>query len=93
MSSLVRNPVGMARARGVAAAGAVAAALAAAAGGGFCKEAANRIESVSPAALSHPVSLTERELIEWDWRLQDGIGTRRAPSSHREAIGRTLRRG
>ena len=35
----------------------------------------------------------ERELVEWDWRMQDGIGTDRAQSTYGEAIERTLRRG
>ncbi|HIQ19974.1 MAG TPA: hypothetical protein EYH34_01875, partial [Planctomycetes bacterium] len=35
----------------------------------------------------------QRALIEWDWRMQDGIGTPREPSSFREAIQRALRRG
>jgi len=32
-------------------------------------------------------------LIEWDWRMQDGIGTPRAPSTYATAVGRTLQRG
>ena len=40
----------------------------------------------------------QRALIEWDWRMQDGIGpgtfnTERAPASYAEAIHRTLQRG
>ena len=35
----------------------------------------------------------ERELIEWDWRMQDGIGVDREPSTYLEAVERTLRRG
>jgi hypothetical protein len=35
----------------------------------------------------------EQALIEWDWRMQDGIGTPREPSSYVEATERTLRRG
>ncbi|MBM3335998.1 hypothetical protein FJY63_15170, partial [Candidatus Sumerlaeota bacterium] len=35
----------------------------------------------------------EQALIEWDWRMQDGIGTDRNPSAYDEAIGRTLKRG
>ena len=35
----------------------------------------------------------ETALIEWDWRMQDGIGTERAPSTYAAAIERTLRRG
>ena len=35
----------------------------------------------------------EQALIEWDWRMQDGIGTERVPSTYAAAIERTLRRG
>jgi hypothetical protein len=35
----------------------------------------------------------ERMLVEWDWRMQDGIETARLPSSYEAAIGRTLDRG
>jgi len=35
----------------------------------------------------------ERALIEWDWRMQDGIGTERQPRSYEEAIEETLKRG
>ena len=34
-----------------------------------------------------------RQLIEWDWRMQDGIGTPRAASDYAEAIRNTLARG
>ncbi len=34
-----------------------------------------------------------RAMIEWDWRMQDGIGTPRAPCTYAEAVGRTLQRG
>ena len=45
-----------------------------------------------------PVSPTmrppvEEALIEWDWRMQDGIGTARVPDTYPSAVGRTLRRG
>ncbi|MBM3472704.1 MAG: hypothetical protein FJX75_05460 [Armatimonadetes bacterium] len=44
--------------------------------------------------LSPPLRpLMELALIEWDWRLQDGIDTPRAPSTYAEAIQRTLDRG
>ena len=29
----------------------------------------------------------ETALIEWDWRMQDGIGTERQPRAFSEAIG------
>jgi len=35
----------------------------------------------------------ERALIEWDWRMQDGIGTPRAVVTYATAIERTLQRG
>jgi len=41
-------------------------------------------------ALRRPIELA---LIEQDWRMQDGIGTERAPSAYAQAIECTLRRG
>ncbi|MCX7826703.1 MAG: hypothetical protein N2689_14265, partial [Verrucomicrobiae bacterium] len=41
-------------------------------------------------ALRQPI---EQTLIEWDWRMQDGIGTERNPSTYAAAIERTLKRG
>ncbi len=35
----------------------------------------------------------EKQLIEWDWRLQDGIGTPRQPSTWQAATARLLERG
>ncbi len=35
----------------------------------------------------------EEALIEWDWRLQDGLGTPREPATLQAAIARTLERG
>jgi len=35
----------------------------------------------------------ERALIEWDWRMQDGIGTERVPSTYSAAVRKTLERG
>lgn len=35
----------------------------------------------------------EQALVEWDWRMQDGIGTPRAADSYSEAIAAQLRRG
>lgn len=35
----------------------------------------------------------ERELIEWDWRMQDGIGTDREPRTYAEAIPILFQRG
>ena len=41
-------------------------------------------------ALRRPI---EQALIEWDWRMQDGIGTERVPGTYLAAIERTLQRG
>jgi hypothetical protein len=41
-------------------------------------------------ALRPPI---EQALIEWDWRMQDGIGTARAPGTWAAAVQRTLDRG
>jgi hypothetical protein len=35
----------------------------------------------------------ERALIEWDWRMQDGIGTERQGSSYDRAVANTIARG
>ena len=35
----------------------------------------------------------EQALVEWDWRMQDGIDTPREPTSYATAIERTLQRG
>jgi len=35
----------------------------------------------------------ERALVEWDWRMQDGIGTERVPSTYAAAVQETLERG
>ncbi|MBM3498834.1 MAG: hypothetical protein FJX74_09195 [Armatimonadetes bacterium] len=37
--------------------------------------------------------LMEQALIEWDWRLQDGIDTPRAPTTYADALQLTLSRG
>jgi hypothetical protein len=39
----------------------------------------------------HPA--IERALIEWDWRMQDGIGSAREPRTYRQAIKYTLEQG
>jgi hypothetical protein len=46
-----------------------------------------------PPALPPLRPAIEEALIEWDWRMQDGIGTDRAPSTYAAAIERTLDRG
>jgi len=35
----------------------------------------------------------QRALIEWDWKLQDGIGTERYPATYPAAVAQTLERG
>ena len=37
--------------------------------------------------------VVEREIIAWDWRLEDGLGTEREPSSYARAARRALERG
>ena len=54
--------------------------------------------AVHPQACPPPVLPTlrpaiEQALIEWDWRMQDGIGTPRVPVSYADAIRRTLEKG
>lgn len=44
----------------------------------------------SMPALRPPI---EEAVIEWDWRMQDGINTPRVPTGYADAIGQTLRRG
>ncbi len=46
-----------------------------------------------PAALPNARPSIERELIQWDWRMQDGIGTSREPSTWTAAIAGTIQRG
>ena len=46
-----------------------------------------------PPRLPAPSPTMARALIEWDWRLQDGIGTARELRTYAEAIGLTLERG
>jgi hypothetical protein len=46
-----------------------------------------------PAMLSALRPGLEQQLLEWDWRLQDGIGTPRQPSTWPAATARVLERG
>ncbi len=46
-----------------------------------------------PPVLPPARKAVEAALIEWDWRMQDGIGTQRQPRSYAAAIARTLERG
>ncbi|MDP6545152.1 MAG: hypothetical protein QGH60_14290 [Phycisphaerae bacterium] len=50
----------------------------------------NRCPPPVMATMRPPV---EEALIEWDWRMQDGIGTRRIPDTYPAAVARTLKRG
>ena len=50
-------------------------------------------ESIPPPVLPELRPAIERELIEWDWRLQDGIGTAREARTYREALEPLLQRG
>lgn len=46
-----------------------------------------------PPETPAPRPAIEQALIEWDWRLQDGLGTAREPGTFAAAIGATLARG
>ena len=69
----------------------------------LCGERAHRVDAApapSHDGAADPVAdlpamrpELERALIEWDWRLQDGIAAPRAPSGYREAALRTIARG
>ncbi len=50
-------------------------------------------ETFPPPALPNPRPTIERELVEWDWRMQDGIGTAREPRTWQQAIETVLERG
>jgi len=50
-------------------------------------------EESPPRALPALHPGVEQALIEWDWRMQDGIGTPREAVTHATAIERTLSRG
>ncbi len=54
---------------------------------------AEGVESVPPPQLPDPLPAIERELVEWDWRLQDGISTEREPRTWGQAIALCLERG
>ncbi|MBI5819701.1 MAG: PD40 domain-containing protein [Verrucomicrobia bacterium] len=47
----------------------------------------------SIALPARAVAVSEREMIEQDWRKQDGIGTQRNPAKYEEAISRLFERG
>ncbi|MFV1967147.1 MAG: hypothetical protein ACC628_17095, partial [Pirellulaceae bacterium] len=46
-----------------------------------------------PLELPNPRPAIEQTMIDWDWRMQDGIGTARETSSWSDAIQRTFQRG
>lgn len=49
---------------------------------------------LDPPPVSPPMhSSVEAALIEWDWRMQDGIGTQREPRTYPQAVQTTLERG
>ena len=50
-------------------------------------------ETLPPPVLPALRPALERQLIEWDWRMQDGIGTPREPRSWSQAIQTTQERG
>lgn len=50
-------------------------------------------ETIPPPVLPDPRPSIEQELIEWDWRMQDGIGTPRESRSWDEAIQAVFQRG
>jgi len=50
-------------------------------------------EAIPPPVLPDPRPAIEQEMIEWDWRMQDGIGTARERRSWDEAIQTVLERG
>jgi len=50
-------------------------------------------ETVPPPVAPNLRPSIEGELIEWDWRMQDGIGTPREPRTWRQAIEATFERG
>lgn len=52
-----------------------------------------REETYPPRVLPALRSAMEQLFVEWDWRMQDGIGTERKPVTYATAIERTLERG
>ncbi len=56
-------------------------------------EVAAREPRFPPPVLPALRPAIEQTLVEWDWRMQDGIGTERSPSTYAAAIKRTLDRG
>ncbi|NQT11346.1 MAG: NPCBM/NEW2 domain-containing protein, partial [Planctomycetes bacterium] len=50
-------------------------------------------EPIPPPVLPNLRPVIERELVEWDWRMQDGIGTEREPRTWQEAATTVVERG
>jgi hypothetical protein len=50
-------------------------------------------EQIPPPVLPNLRRSIEQELIEWDWRMQDGIGTPREPRTWKEAVQTLVERG
>lgn len=50
-------------------------------------------ELIPPPVLPDPRASIEQELIEWDWRMQDGIGTLREARGWSDAIRTVIERG
>ncbi len=55
--------------------------------------AAGNPEQFPPPELPQLHKAIDDALVEWDWRMQDGIGTERAPSTYPAAIQKTFDRG
>jgi len=53
----------------------------------------HEVEQYPPRVLPDPRPTIEQELIEWDWRMQDGINTPREPRTWAEAIQKVLECG
>jgi hypothetical protein len=51
------------------------------------------VEVCPPPVLPPYRRAIELALIEWDWRMQDGLGTERQPATYPQAVERTLQRG
>lgn len=50
-------------------------------------------DTIPPPELPNLRASMERELIEWDWRMRDGIGTAREPRCWQAATEKTIQRG
>lgn len=50
-------------------------------------------EQFPPRSLPQLRPAIEQQLVEWDWRMQDGIGTTREPRTWQQAIDNAMQRG